>query len=78
MNDIEKLSDRLRSSGKEEQLRRIADSPDGRAVGELLDADAVSRAARDGDMAALGNILRGVLSTEEGRRLADTLQKAMQ
>ena len=31
-----------------------------------------------GDMAALQNILRGVLSTDEGKRLAESLKKAME
>ena len=44
----------------------------------LVDAEAVGKAAKNGDMAALQDILRGVLSTDEGKRLAESLRKAMQ
>lgn len=78
MNDLEKLGRELEKSGKRDELKRIADSADGRAVSRLVDAEAVGKAAKSGDMAALQEILRGVLSTDEGRRLAESLQKAMQ
>ena len=42
------------------------------------EAEAVQKAAKSGDMAALQNILRGVLSTDEGRKLAESLKKAME
>ncbi len=78
MNDLEKLGAELGKSGKSDKLRSLADSDDGRAVGRMVDAEAVGKAAKSGDMAALQNILRGVLSTEEGRRLAESLKKAME
>ena len=40
--------------------------------------DIGTKAAKNGDMAALQDILRGVLSTDEGKRLAESLRKAMQ
>ncbi len=78
MKDIEKLGEELKKSGRSDTLMKLAQSPDGRAVSRLVDADAVGRAAKSGDMAALQDILRGVLSTDEGRRLAEGLRKAMQ
>ncbi len=78
MNELEKLGRELEKSGKRDELKRLADSADGRAVSRLVDADKVGKAAKSGDMAALQEILRGVLSTDEGRRLAESLQKAMQ
>ncbi len=57
---------------------KLAESPDGKAVGRLVDAESVRKAAKSGDMAALQDILRGVLSTDEGKRLAEGLRKAMQ
>lgn len=78
MNELEKLGRELEKSGKRDELKRLADSDDGRAVSRLVDADKVGKAAKSGDMAALQDILRGVLSTDEGRRLAESLQKAMQ
>lgn len=78
MNDLEKLGGQLEKSGKSDRLKSIAESDDGKAVGRMVDAEAVRKAAGSGDMAALQNILRGVLSTDEGRRLAESLKKAME
>ncbi len=78
MKDIEKLGEELRKSGRSDALMELAQSPDGRAVSRLVDAAALGRAAKSGDTAALQDILRGVLSTDEGRRLAENLRKAMQ
>ena len=39
---------------------------------------AMEQAVRSGDSAALGQILREVLRTEEGRRLAQKLEGVMQ
>ena len=66
MKDLERLGSELKKSGKSE------------AVSRLVDAEAVGKAAKNGDMAALQDILRGVLSTDEGKRLAESLRKAMQ
>lgn len=78
MNDLENLGRRLEQSGRSDKLRQLADSSDGKAVSRMVDAEKVGRAAKSGDMAALRDILRGVLSTEEGKRLAENLKKAMQ
>ncbi len=78
MKDIEKLGEELRKSGRSDALMKLAQSPDGKAVSRLVDADALGRAAKSGDTDALRDILRGVLSTDEGRRLAEDLRKAMQ
>lgn len=78
MKDLDKLGNELKKSGKSEALMKLAESPDGKAVGRLVDAESVRKAAKSGDMAALQDILRGVLSTDEGKRLAEGLCKAMQ
>lgn len=78
MKDLDKLGNELKKSGKSEALMKLAESPDGKAVGRLVDAESVRKAAKSGDMAALQDILRGVLSTDEGKRLAEGLHKAMQ
>ena len=77
MKDLDKLGNELKKSGKSEALMKLAESPDGKAVGRLVDAESVRKAAKSGDMAALQDILRGVLSTDEGKRLAEGLRKAM-
>lgn len=78
MKDLDKLGNELKKSGKSEAIMKLAESPDGKAVGRLVDAESVRKAAKSGDMAALQDILRGVLSTDEGKRLAEGLRKAMQ
>ena len=77
MQELEKLNEQLKKNGKGEKLKTIAESSDGLAVSRMIDAAAVERAAKSGDTAALRDILSGVLSTEEGRRLAENIRKAM-
>ena len=57
---------------------RLAESADGVKVGHMLDAKAVEDAARSGDSAALQKLLSQVLSTDEGRRLAENVRRLMQ
>ena len=78
MKDLDKLGNELKKSGKSEALMKLAESPDGKAVGRLVDAESVRKAAKSGDMAALQDILRGVLATDAGKRLAEGRRKAMQ
>lgn len=78
MKDLENLGRRLEQSGKSDKLRQLADSADGKAVSRMVDAEEIGKAAKSGNMAALQDILRDVLSTEEGKRLAENLKKAMQ
>lgn len=78
MKDLENLGRRLEQSGKSDKLRQLAESADGKAVSRMVDAEEIGKAAKSGNMAALQDILRGVLSTEEGKRLAENLKKAMQ
>ena len=78
MKDLENLGRQLEQSGKSDKLRQLADSADGKAVSRMVDAEEIGKAAKSGNMAALQDILRDVLSTEEGKRLAENLKKAMQ
>ena len=45
---------------------------------QSIDAGAVEHAAKSGDAAALKSILTQVLSTPEGKALAQQVQKAME
>ena len=58
-------------------LRAAAESAAGQKLMQSVDAGAVKRAAKSGDTAALKSILTQVLSTPEGRELAEKVQKAM-
>ena len=70
MANLEALGKELERRGKTGDLKRLAESADGQRLGQMIDARAVEQAARSGDAAALSALLRSVLSTEEGRRLA--------
>lgn len=78
MKDLEKLGQELQKRGKTDKLKSLADSADGQAIGRMLDPAEVERAAKSGDAAALQSILTQVLSTDEGRRLAESLKRAME
>ena len=78
MPNFEQLGRELERRGKTDALKRLAESDDGQRLARSLDADAVSRAARSGDTEALAKLLRGVLSTPEGQRLAKGVEALMQ
>ena len=78
MQDLEKLAQELRRKGKTEDLRALASSEDGQRLGAMIDGDAARRALQSGDSAAISQLMRGVLGTAEGRRLAQKLQNLME
>ncbi len=77
MKSFEELGRELERRGKTEDIKRIAESEDGQKLGRMVDAGDVERAARAGDSAALQEMLRRVLSTDEGRRLAENVRRMM-
>ena len=78
MQDLESMARALQREGKTARIRALADSDDGRRLGQMIDAGAVEKALKGGDSAALQQILRGVLGTAEGQRLAESLRKVME
>lgn len=78
MPNFEELGKELERRGKTGALRQLAESDDGQRLARALDPAAVERAARGGDAEALAQLLRGVLSTPEGRRLARGVEELMQ
>ena len=58
-------------------LKAAAESEAGQKLLQSMDTGAVERAAQSGDAAALQRILTQVLSSPEGRELAEKVQKAM-
>lgn len=77
MKSFEELGRELERRGKTEDIKRIAESEDGQKLGRMVDAGDVERAAKAGDSAALQEMLRRVLSTDEGRRLAENVRRMM-
>ena len=78
MQNWETISRALEHSGKTRDLRTLAESEDGQRLSRMLDGKAVEQAAKSGDSEALREILGQVLSTREGQRLAERVQKLMQ
>ncbi len=76
MRDLEALGRELQRSGKGGELKRLADSADGQRLARMLDAESVRQAAA-GDGEAMRRLLGSVLSTGEGRRLAQQLSELM-
>ena len=77
MNDLERLVKELGRGEKGEALRRLGSSADGRALGGAVDGAALEKAFADGDAAALRRMLGALLSTPEGKRLAEDVGKIM-
>ena len=77
MKNFADMERQLRESGKEDQVRAIAQSKDGQKLMQRLDADRVERAVQQGDSEALRSILAEVLRTSEGRRIAKQLEETM-
>ena len=78
MQNFEQIGRELERRGKTDEIRKLAESGDGQKLSRMIDQQAIERAAKSGDSAALHNILSQVLGTEEGRRLAENVRKMMQ
>lgn len=76
--DLEKYAKQVRQGEKGGQLDQLARSTDGEKLLSGLDKQALEKAAREGDMRSLSRLLQGVLSTPEGKRFAQQVQKAVQ
>lgn len=77
MNSFESMAQELERQGKGEALKNLADSEDGKRIDRMVDAEKLKRAAQSGDSKALQDMLKTVLSTDEGRRLAENVRKMM-
>jgi len=78
LNRFEDIGRELERRGKSDKIRQLAESPDGQRLSSIIDVKAVESAAKNGDSAALSGILSKVLSTEEGKRLAEDIRRMMQ
>lgn len=78
MQNFEKIGQELERMGKTQEIKRLADSEEGRRIGRLVDGQAIEAAARSGDSAALKALLAQVLSTEDGKKLAESVTRLMQ
>jgi hypothetical protein len=78
MRDIESMGKELLKGADTQKLKAIAVSENGKKISQMVDQGELERAAKTGDTAALQRILHQVLSTNEGKQLADQLSKAVQ
>lgn len=75
--DLEGYAKKLRRGESGAALDALARSEEAEKLLDGVDRQALEQAAKAGDMQALGQILRQVLATPEGRRLASQVQKAV-
>ena len=78
MQNFEQLGKELERRGKTEEMKRLAESADGKRLAGMIDPGQIEQAARSGDKEALRNMLSTVLSTQEGQRLAESERKMME
>lgn len=81
MEDIKKVAEDFltteqgkKIAAKRGDLEKLAASADGRKMQELFSTASAKKAAESGDMKTLAGMLSDALKTEEGARLAKTLQ----
>lgn len=74
--DIGKIAGNLDADTRA-KLEALSQSAEARALGEAIGEAELLRAGASGDEAALRSILRRVLSTDEGKRLAQMLGEAV-
>lgn len=72
--DLEKLERTLR---EQKDLAAAAESPEGKRLASQINDKALREAAKRGDTDTLKQILQQVLSTPEGKQLAEKVKKAV-
>ena len=77
MDSLEQIAKTLRSSGKKNELERLAASANGKRLEGMVDGAALEAAVKSGDAASLQKMLGTLLSTPEGKTLAADVQKIM-
>ena len=81
--DIEKLANDLMSgggnsmlNGKANEIKKLANSGDGQKVRKMMgNTDNLKKAVEQGDAETLKRVIKDVMSTEEGARLAQQLSE---
>ena len=73
MDDLQDLERRLLNGPQGEALRSLADSDEARRLGEKLSPAEAEAALRSGDEARMRALLQKLLSTGDGRALAEKL-----
>lgn len=77
MQNFEQLGKELERRGKTGDIKKLAESADGMKLADMIDSQKLESAARNGDSEALRAMLGQLLSTQEGKRLAENVRKIM-
>lgn len=77
MKEFEKAEREIMSGDKADIVKRAVDSKEGRSVGKMVDGAALKKAVLTGDSKTVSAILGKVLSTEEGKTLADRVNRQL-
>ena len=77
VNNFEDVGQELMRRGKTDDIKKLAESEDGQKLRGMIDAEKLRQAAGSGDSKALQEMLSAVLSTAEGRRLAENVRKML-
>lgn len=72
--DLSEMKRMAESSGA---LREVSESAEARKLLREIDGESIESALKRGDTAALGAAFQKLLSTPEGKTLADRVQKAV-
>ena len=78
MQNFEQLGKELERRGKTDEMKRLAQSEDGKRLAGMIDPSRIEQAARSGDAEELRRMLSTVLSTQEGQRLAESVRRMME
>ena len=75
--DAEKLARELEKDGRGEALRRLGSSAEGKRFERMIDGEALQKALQSGNTASLRKMLGALLSTPEGKALAEDVGRIM-
>ena len=78
VNRFEDVGQELMRRGKTDDIKRLAESEDGQKISRMVDAEKLQQAAKSGDSRTVHELLSAVLSTDEGKRLAENIRRMLE
>ncbi|MCD8087003.1 MAG: hypothetical protein LUE22_00240 [Oscillospiraceae bacterium] len=75
--DLEKCARQVRQGKNGAALEKLVSSEVGAELAAKVDGERLTKAAQQGDAQALASMLKGILSTPEGRSFAAQVEKAV-
>ena len=73
--DISKFANTEKVRGKEDRIKKLAESADGEKIKSMVDGDRLKAAFEKGDTKTVQDTLKTVLATDEGARLLKQLEE---